>query len=40
MPTQNQKMYEVYAAGNENERALAQWMMKLGLNIDNKVGKV
>lgn len=30
-PESHAKMYEVYAAGNEDERALADWMVKLGL---------
>jgi transcriptional regulator len=33
-PESHAKMYEVYAAGNEDERALADWMVKLGLNVD------
>ena len=30
-PESHVKLHDMYAAGNENERALASWMVKLGL---------
>ena len=32
-------MKTIYAAGNENERALAGWMDRLGISADNDNSK-
>ena len=34
-PESHAALHEMYAAGNEDERALADWMVKLGLKVDN-----
>lgn len=32
-PESHVRMHEMYASGNENERALAEWMVMLGMNV-------
>ena len=32
-PVSHPALYEIYAQGNDDQRALADWMVKLGLNI-------
>lgn len=38
-PESHQEMRRVYAQGNDNERALGQWMDRLGLNAPASPGK-
>lgn len=38
-PESHQAMYTTYAAGNEDQRALAEWMQRLGL-VDPSVGGI
>jgi transcriptional regulator len=33
-PESHTKLHEMYVAGNDDERALAEWMVKLGLDVD------
>jgi transcriptional regulator len=33
-PESHAALHEMYVAGNDNERALAEWMAKLGLNVN------
>ena len=33
-PESHSKLHEMYAAGNEDERALADWMVRLGLKVN------
>jgi transcriptional regulator len=33
-PVSHPALHEMYASGNDNQRALADWMVRLGLNVD------
>jgi transcriptional regulator len=36
-PVSHPALHEMYAKGNDDQRALADWMVKLGLNIDKQL---